>query len=80
MVYNNTTLAGFTGRVASNEHTERNSDLTYNERKASRKMSKKAKQSKHKKKVTISPSQADKLFDLAGEQIFRGNYTEAVAT
>jgi len=32
------------------------------------------------KKVTISPSQADKLFDLAGEQIFRGNYTEAVAT
>ncbi|HEY4034744.1 MAG TPA: tetratricopeptide repeat protein [Ktedonobacteraceae bacterium] len=42
-------------------------------------MSKKAKQSKQKKKVTTSPSQADKLFDLAGQQIFRGNYTEAVA-
>lgn len=42
-------------------------------------MSKKAKQSKQKKKVTTNPSQADKLFDLAGQQIFRGNYTEAVA-
>ncbi len=43
-------------------------------------MSKQAKQSKQKKKVTTSPSQADKLFDLAGQQIFRGNYTEAVAS
>jgi tetratricopeptide (TPR) repeat protein len=42
-------------------------------------MSKKAKQTKQKKKVTTNPSQADKLFDLAGQQIFRGNYTEAVA-
>jgi len=42
-------------------------------------MSKKAKQSKQKKKVTTSPSQADKLFDLAGLQVLRGRYTEAVA-
>jgi len=43
-------------------------------------MSKKAKQSKHKKKVTTSSSQADKLFDLIGQQIFQGDYTEAIAS
>ncbi len=41
-------------------------------------MSKKSKRAKQKKKVTSIPSQADKLFDLAGQQIFRGNYEEAV--
>jgi len=43
-------------------------------------MSKKAKQSKQKKKVTTSPSQADNLFDLIVQQIIRGQYTEAVAS
>ena len=42
-------------------------------------MSKKSKQSKHKQKVTASPSQVDKYFDLIGHQIFQGNYAEAVA-
>ena len=42
-------------------------------------MSRKLKQSKQKKKVTASPSQADKYFDLIGHQIFQGNYAEAVA-
>lgn len=41
-------------------------------------MARKAKQSKQKKKVTPNPSQADRLFDLIGHQIFQGNYTEAV--
>lgn len=41
-------------------------------------MPRKSKQSKHKKKVTSNPSQADRLFDLVGHQIFQGNYTEAV--
>jgi tetratricopeptide (TPR) repeat protein len=40
-------------------------------------MSKKAKQSKQKKKVTTNPSQADKWLGLIEEQIFRENYTEA---
>src|SRR4051812_26091369 len=43
-------------------------------------MSKKTKQSKHKKKVTTSPSQADNLFDLIVQQIIRGQYTEAVVS
>ncbi len=42
-------------------------------------MSKKSKQSKHKKKVTTSSSQADTLFDLVGQQILRGYYAEAAA-
>lgn len=41
-------------------------------------MARKSKQSKQKKKVTPNPSQADRLFDLIGHQIFQGNYTEAV--
>ncbi|GAC1345910.1 MAG: hypothetical protein NVSMB27_08660 [Ktedonobacteraceae bacterium] len=41
-------------------------------------MSKKSKQTKHKHKLTSAPSQADKLFDLVGQQIFHGNYAEAV--
>ena len=41
-------------------------------------MSRKVKHSKRKKKVTASPSQADKYFDLIGHQIFQGNYAEAV--
>ena len=41
-------------------------------------MSRKSKQSKHKKKLTHSSSQADRLFDLVGHQIFQGNYAEAV--
>ena len=43
-------------------------------------MSKKSKQSKHKKKVTTSSSHVDKLFDLIGQQIFQGDYTEAIAS
>jgi len=43
-------------------------------------MSKKAKQSKQKKKITTSSSQADKWFDLIVQQIIRGQYTEAVAS
>jgi Flp pilus assembly protein TadD len=46
--------------------------------KAKRNMAKKSKHSKQKKKVTPNPSQADRLFDLIGHQIFQGNYTEAV--
>jgi tetratricopeptide (TPR) repeat protein len=42
-------------------------------------MSKKAKQSKHEKKFTPVPSRADKLFDLVGQQIFHGDYAEAIA-
>jgi len=42
-------------------------------------MSRKSKQSKHKRKFTASPSQADKYFDLVGHQIFQGDYAEAVA-
>src|SRR5260370_13203518 len=42
-------------------------------------MSKKSKQSKGKKSLTTNPTQFDKLFDLMGQQIFRGNYTEAIA-
>lgn len=41
-------------------------------------MSKKSKQSKHKKKITPSRSQADRLFDFIGQQIFQGEYAEAV--
>ncbi len=43
-------------------------------------MSRKAKQSKQKKKITTSSSQADTLFDLIGQHIFQGDYTEAVAS
>jgi len=43
-------------------------------------MSKKAKQSKQKKKVTTSSSKADNLFDLIAQQIIRAQYTEAVAS
>src|SRR2546427_1002832 len=42
-------------------------------------MAKKSKQPKRKKSLTTNLSQADKLFDLVGHQIFRGNYTEAIA-
>ncbi len=42
-------------------------------------MSKKSKQPTRKKSLTTNPSQADKLFDLVGQQIFRGDYTEAIA-
>src|SRR5712691_3141975 len=42
-------------------------------------MSRKSKQSRHKKKLAPGLSQADKLFDLIGHQIFQGNYAEAVA-
>jgi Flp pilus assembly protein TadD len=42
-------------------------------------MSKKAKQFKQKKKGTISSSQANTLFDLIGQHIFQGEYTEAIA-
>ncbi len=41
-------------------------------------MSKQSKQSKHKNKLIPNPSQADKLFDLIGHQIFQGDYTEAI--
>ncbi|HEV7234824.1 MAG TPA: tetratricopeptide repeat protein, partial [Ktedonobacteraceae bacterium] len=47
-------------------------------KKAKKNMAKKSKHSKQKKKVTPNPSQADRLFDLVGHQIFQGNYTEAV--
>src|SRR5712692_10967225 len=42
-------------------------------------MSKKSKQPKRKKSLTTNPSQADKWFDLMGQQIVQGNYTEAIA-
>jgi Flp pilus assembly protein TadD len=43
-------------------------------------MSRKSKQSKHKKKFTasLSPSPVDEYLDLIGHHIFQGNYTEAV--
>ncbi len=41
-------------------------------------MSRKSKQPKHKQKLPPSSSQAGKLFDLIGHQIFQGNYAEAV--
>ena len=41
-------------------------------------MSRKPKQSKQKKNLTINLSQVDKWLDLIGHQIFQGNYTEAV--
>ena len=40
-------------------------------------MSRKSKQSKHKKKFTASASPVDKYLDLIGHLIFQGNYTEA---
>src|SRR5713226_8401878 len=43
-------------------------------------MSRKSKQSKRKKKFTASLSPVDKYLDLVGQQIFQGNYAEAVAT
>jgi len=43
-------------------------------------MSRKSKQSKHKKKFTASLSPVNKYLDLIGHQIFQGNYAEAVAT
>src|SRR5260370_42573336 len=43
-------------------------------------MSRKSKQTKHKKKFTASLSPVDKYLDLVGQQIFQGNYAEAVAT
>lgn len=42
-------------------------------------MSKKSKRSKQNKKIISIPSQADKLFDLAGQQILHGDYEEAVS-
>ena len=53
--------------------------LIYHESRRSRKMSRKAKQSKQKKKGTTSSSQANKMFDLIGQHILRGDYTEAIA-
>ena len=41
-------------------------------------MSRKAKQSKQKKKGSTSSSQANKMFDLIGQHIFQGDYTEAI--
>jgi Flp pilus assembly protein TadD len=41
-------------------------------------MSKKSKQSRHKKKFTANPSPVDTYLDLVGHQIFHGNYAEAV--
>ncbi len=41
-------------------------------------MSRKSKQPRHKNKLPYSPSQANRLFDLVGQQIFRGNFGEAV--
>src|SRR5258708_32711339 len=41
-------------------------------------MSRKSKQSKHKKKFTASLSPVDKYLGLIGHQIFQGNYAEAV--
>src|SRR5229473_590635 len=43
-------------------------------------MSRKSKQSRHKKKFTASLSPVNKYLDLIGHQIFQGNYAEAVAT
>jgi tetratricopeptide (TPR) repeat protein len=41
-------------------------------------MSRKSKQSKHKKKFTASLSPVDKYLDFIGHQIFQANYSEAV--
>jgi Flp pilus assembly protein TadD len=41
-------------------------------------MSRKSKQSRHKKKFTASLSPVDKYLDLIGHHIFQGNYAEAV--
>lgn len=41
-------------------------------------MSRKSKQSRHKKKFTASLSPVDKYLDLIGHNIFQGNYAEAV--
>jgi tetratricopeptide (TPR) repeat protein len=41
-------------------------------------MSRKSKQSKHKKKFTANLSPVNKYLDLIGHHIFQGNYTEAV--
>src|SRR5712664_1425046 len=54
-------------------------DGVKSERKVGRTMSRKSKQSKHKKKFTTSLPQVDKYLDLIGHQIFQGNYTGAVA-
>src|SRR5260370_23608183 len=43
-------------------------------------MTKKTHPSKKKKRTIPSASPADKQFDLMGQQIFQGNYPEAVAT
>ncbi len=42
-------------------------------------MSRKSKQSKHKKNFTTSLAQVDKWLDLIGHHIFQGNYAEAVS-
>src|SRR5258708_31697809 len=41
-------------------------------------MAKKSKQSKHKKKFTVSVSQVDKYLDVIGHNSVEGNYSEAV--
>jgi tetratricopeptide (TPR) repeat protein len=41
-------------------------------------MSKKSKPSKQKKSLSVQPSQAERLFDFAGQQMQRGDYTGAV--
>ena len=46
--------------------------------KASKIMAKKSKQSKRRTKVTAISSQFDKWMDLIGQQIFKGDYREAV--
>jgi tetratricopeptide (TPR) repeat protein len=48
-------------------------------RKDTKTMSKKSKRAKQKKKLTSIPSQADKLFDIVGQQILHGDYEEAVS-
>ena len=42
-------------------------------------MSRKSKPSKQKKSVTTSLPQVDRYLDLIGQQIFQGNYSEAVS-
>jgi tetratricopeptide (TPR) repeat protein len=42
-------------------------------------MSRKSKPAKHKRKVIVQSSPVDKYLDLIGHEIFKGNYSEAVA-
>src|SRR5260370_35894266 len=73
-------LLGFSDSVVSDNQEKPNGYLIFNESKAIRKMSRRAKQSKQKKKVMTSSSQVDTLFNLIEEQILHGDYTEAIAS